>query len=97
MTAMVYNDANNRLYVAASDKSIHVFDGESGEHLNAVSGDHSKTVYDLKLYPEGSDAMLASCSGDNTVRTWKADETGNSLELIKTTTPSGEESNDRSV
>ena len=81
VTSMVYDDQTNRVYATASDKSIHVFNGETGELLNSVTGEHTKSIYDVKLYPEGSDVLLASCSGDNTVKTWKADETGNSLVL----------------
>ena len=93
---MVYNDETNRVYATASDKSIHIFNGETGDLITSVSGEHTKTVYDVKLYPAGQETLLATCSGDNTIKTWKADETGDSLVCDKTISLGLDESPDRS-
>jgi len=81
VTTMAYDDNSNRLLVGASDKCVHVYDGVTGDKLNSVEL-HSKSIFDLKLMPEGSGAYMATCSTDNTIKVWKLDEAGTGFTLL---------------
>ena len=86
ITLMVFDDAGNKLYVTGSDKSIHIFNGDDGEKIASLADSHSKTIYDVNLFPAGSEALLATCSGDNTMKLWKANSDGTGLECTGTGT-----------
>lgn len=51
-----------------ADKSIHLWDTESGAKLRDLEG-HTGTVYDLEAFEDG---RILSCSSDRTARVWNA-------------------------
>ena len=96
-TGLVYDDATDKVVATASDKTVRIFDGLTGEKLATIEGEHTKTVYDVKAFAEGGEARFVTSSGDNTIKAWKFDEAATSLTLVKTLTPTGEESNTRAI
>ncbi len=57
----------NTLIYADKDNNIIFFDLETNQQINQLQG-HEKFIFDLKLNPQAN--LLASASGDKTVRLW---------------------------
>ena len=68
---MAWAAAGNRMYVPLTDKTVRVYDPNSGGHLATLAG-HSDWVYGVALSPDG--ARLASASADGTVKLWHSGE-----------------------
>lgn len=80
---MALDEENKRLYLALSSKRIVVFDSETQEKICQVENAHSKGIYGAVLVP-GADADVATCSADNTIKTWKLNEETKELTNVAT-------------
>ena len=68
---VVWSPAGNRMYVPLTDKTVRVYDPNSGAHLATLAG-HTDWVYGVALSPDG--ARLATASADGTVKLWHSGE-----------------------
>ncbi|HUF63013.1 MAG TPA: c-type cytochrome domain-containing protein [Verrucomicrobiales bacterium] len=68
--AAEFSPAGDLVATAGYDRSIRLWDVETGDLLHALEG-HNGAVYDLAFSPDG--AVLASASADQTVKLWQVD------------------------
>ncbi len=68
---VVWAPAGDRMYVPLTDKTVRVYDPNSGSHVATLTG-HNDWVYGVALTPDGT--VLASASGDGTVKLWRTAE-----------------------
>ncbi len=79
---VIWAPAGNRMYVPLTDKTVRVYDPNSGGHLATLSG-HTDWVYGLALTADGG--MLASASADGTVKLWHTGENRLLATLVQVT------------
>jgi WD40 repeat protein len=79
---VVWAPAGSRMYVSLTDKTVRVYDPNSGAHVATLTG-HTDWVYGLALTPDGS--MLASSSTDGTVKLWHTGENRLLATLVQVT------------
>jgi WD40 repeat protein len=79
---VVWAPAGNLLYVPLTDKTVRVYDPNSGAHVATLTG-HTDWVYGVALTPDG--AMLASASADGTVKLWHTGENRLLATLVQVT------------
>ncbi|MCR4413833.1 MAG: hypothetical protein NUV77_15545, partial [Thermoguttaceae bacterium] len=68
---VVWAPAGNRMYVPLTDKTVRVYDPNSGAHVATLAG-HGDWVYGAALCADGT--KLATASGDGTVKLWHTGE-----------------------
>jgi WD40 repeat protein len=68
---LVWAPAGNRMYVPLTDKTVRVYDPNSGAHLATLAG-HGDWVYAAALCADGT--KLATAAGDGTVKLWHTGE-----------------------
>ena len=74
--------AGNRMYVPLSDKTVRVYDPNSGGHVATLAG-HADWVYGVALSPDGS--RLATAGADGTVKLWHTGENRLLATLVQAT------------
>ena len=79
---VVWAPAGNRMYVPLTDKTVRVYDPNSGGHVATLSG-HADWVYGAALTPDA--ALLATASADGTVKLWHTGENRLVATLIQVT------------
>jgi len=79
---VVWAPAGNRMYVPLTDKTVRVYDPNSGGHVATLSG-HTDWVYAAALTADG--AMLSSASADGTVKLWHTGENRLLATLVQVT------------
>ena len=79
---VLWAPAGNRMYVPLTDKTVRVYDPNSGGHVATLAG-HTDWVYGLALTADG--AMLASGSADGTVKLWHTGENRLLATLVQVT------------
>ncbi len=72
----------NRMYVPLTDKTVRVYDPNSGGHVATLTG-HADWVYGVALSPDG--AKLATASADGTVKLWNTAENRLLATLVQVT------------
>jgi WD40 repeat protein len=76
---VVFSPDGKRLASASDDKTVRLWDAETGEALQTLEG-HSSLVRHVVFSPDGK--TLASASDDKTVRLWDA-ETGEAVQTLE--------------
>lgn len=79
VSAVAWDPAGRRLASASRDRTVRVWDGETGKELVVIQG-HTNTVTDVTWHPQGG--RLASASVDQTVCVWDG-ETGRNLSVLR--------------
>jgi WD40 repeat protein len=79
---VVWASAGARMYVPLTDKTVRVYDPNTGGHLATLTG-HTDWVYGLTLTSDG--ATLASASADGTVKLWHTGENRLLATLVQVT------------
>jgi WD40 repeat protein len=79
---VLWAPAGNRMYVPLTDKTVRVYDPNSGGHLATLTG-HTDWVYGVALSPDG--AKLATASADGTVKLWHTGENRLVATLVQVT------------
>ncbi len=79
---VLWAPAGNRMYVPLTDKTVRVYDPNSGGHVATLSG-HGDWVYGVALSPDAS--KLAPASGDGTVKLWHTGENRLLATLVQVT------------
>ena len=79
---VLWAPAGNRMYVPLTDKTVRVYDPNSGGHVATLSG-HTDWVYGVALSPDG--AKLATASADGTVKLWHTGENRLVATLVQVT------------
>lgn len=79
---VVWAPAGNRMYVPLTDKTVRVYDPNSGSHVATLTG-HTDWVYGVALTPDG--ATLASAGADGTVKLWHTGENRLLATLVQVT------------
>jgi WD40 repeat protein len=79
---VIWAPAGNRMYVPLTDKTVRVYDPNSGGHVATLSG-HADWVYGAALSADG--ALLATAGGDGTVELWHAGENRLLATLVQVT------------
>jgi WD40 repeat protein len=79
---VVWALASNRMYVPLTDKTVRVYDPNSGGHVATLAG-HTDWVYGVALSPDA--ATLASASADGTVKLWHTGENRLLATLVQVT------------
>jgi len=79
---VLWAPAGNRMYVPLTDKTVRVYDPNSGGHVATLSG-HNDWVYGVALAPDGS--KLATASADGTVKLWHTGENRLLATLVQVT------------
>ena len=79
---VVWASAGTRMYVPLTDKTVRVYDPNTGGHLATLTG-HTDWVYGLALTPDG--VTLASASADGTVKLWHTGENRLLATLVQVT------------
>lgn len=74
--------AGDRLYVPLTDKTVRVYDPNTGGHVATLAG-HADWVYGVALTPDGT--TLASASADGTVKLWRTGENRLLATLVQVT------------
>jgi WD40 repeat protein len=74
--------AGNRMYVPLTDKTVRVYDPNSGGHLATLTG-HADWVYAAALSPNA--ATLATAGADGTVKLWHTGENRLVATLVQVT------------
>jgi WD40 repeat protein len=79
---VLWAPAGNRMYVPLTDKTVRVYDPNSGGHVATLAG-HTDWVYGVALTPDG--ATLASAGADGTVKLWHTGENRLLATLVQVT------------
>jgi len=79
---VLWAPAGNRMYVPLTDKTVRVYDPNSGGHVATLTG-HNDWVYGVALAPDGS--KLATASADGTVKLWHTGENRLLATLVQVT------------
>ena len=79
---VLWAPAGDRMYVPLTDKTVRVYDPNSGAHVATLAG-HTDWVYGVALTPDG--ATLASASADGTVKLWRTGENRLLATLVQVT------------
>ncbi len=79
---VLWAPAGNRMYVPLTDKTVRVYDPNSGAQVATLSG-HADWVYGVALSPDGK--TLATASGDGTVKLWHTGENRLLATLVQVT------------
>ena len=79
---VLWAPAGNRMYVPLTDKTVRVYDPNSGGHVATLTG-HTDWVYGVALSPDG--AKLATASADGTVKLWHTGENRLVATLVQVT------------
>jgi WD40 repeat protein len=74
----IFSPDGKRVATASYDKSIRLWDAQSGESLRTIAG-HNGAVYSIAFSPDGK--VLVSGSADETVKVWDS-ETGQRLDTM---------------
>lgn len=74
----IFSPDGKRVATASYDKSIRLWDANSGESLRTIAG-HNGAVYSIAFSPDGK--VLVSGSADETVKVWDS-ETGQRLDTM---------------
>jgi WD40 repeat protein len=84
---VVWSSAGNRMYVPLTDKTVRVYDPNSGGHAATLTG-HTDWVYAAALAPDGT--KLATAGADGTVKLWHTGENRLLATLLQITPRSDE-------
>jgi Tol biopolymer transport system component len=76
--AAVFSPGGKRVATASDDKTVKLWDAETGRELRTLAG-HGDTVLAVSYTPDGR--RVASGSGDTTIKLWDA-ETGQEIKTI---------------
>jgi WD40 repeat protein len=79
VTSVAYSPGGNRIASGSFDKTIRIWDAESGRELHTLEG-HTSMVFSVAYSPGGG--RIASGSGDETIKIWDA-ESGRELRTLK--------------
>ena len=79
---VLWAPAGNRMYVPLTDKTVRVYDPNSGGHVATLTG-HTDWVYGVAISPDG--AKLATASADGTVKLWHTGENRLVATLVQVT------------
>jgi WD40 repeat protein len=79
---VVWAPAGNRMYVPLTDKTVRVYDPNSGGHVATLAG-HTDWVYGAALTADGT--KLATASADGTVKLWHTGENRLVATLVQVT------------
>jgi len=79
---VLWAPAGNRMYVPLTDKTVRVYDPNTGGHVVTLTG-HTDWVYGAALAPDGT--KLATASADGTVKLWHTGENRLLATLVQVT------------
>jgi DNA-binding beta-propeller fold protein YncE len=79
---VLWAPAGNRMYVPLTDKTVRVYDPNSGAHVATLTG-HTDWVYGVALTADGT--KLATGSADGTVKLWHTGENRLLATLVQAT------------
>jgi len=79
---VLWAPAGNRIYVPLTDKTVRVYDPNSGAHVATLTG-HTDWVYGVALTADGT--KLATGSADGTVKLWHTGENRLLATLVQAT------------
>jgi WD40 repeat protein len=79
---LIWAPAGNRMYIPLTDKTVRVYDPNSGGHVATLTG-HTDWVYGVALTADG--ATLATAGADGTVKLWHTGENRLLATLVQVT------------